>query len=376
MTDPEFQQATGSVKGCPFRPGEPSGVALPGDFAAPWDLAVDHERLCQIPADEAPSLEEAGRMAWRNSVRCIGRLHWKLLRVEDARALEDSDQIFEALIRHLDLATNGGHIAPLMTVFAPWSGPENEIRIWNHQLIRYAGYEGKDGTVLGDPMNRQLTRLALELGWQPPLERGRFDLLPVIIQCQGKLRCYELPRSAVLEVPIRHPDHPWLESLGLRWYAVPALSDRIFATGAEAFPCAPFNGWYMGTEIGARDLSDVSRYNQLPVIAEKLGLDTRRRGSLWKDHALLVLNEAVIRSFMADGVRLVDHHQASREFVQFCKNEASEGRVASADWSWIVPPMSGSTTPVFHRSYPLQPELPNFLVRKPPELECRGPAVT
>ena len=53
-------------------------------------------------------------------------------------------------------------------------------------------------------------------------------------------------------------------------------------------------------------------YNQLPVIAEKLGLDTRNDSNLWKDHALLTLNEAVIWSFNQDGVRIVDHHTASK----------------------------------------------------------------
>ncbi|MFM7817801.1 MAG: nitric oxide synthase oxygenase, partial [Verrucomicrobiota bacterium] len=30
-------------------------------------------------------LEWAGRVAWRNSTRCVGRLYWKSLRVLDAR---------------------------------------------------------------------------------------------------------------------------------------------------------------------------------------------------------------------------------------------------------------------------------------------------
>jgi nitric-oxide synthase len=32
-----------------------------------------------------------------------------------------------------------------------------------------------------------------------------------------------------------------------------------------------------------------------------------------------------------------------------------------AEWAWIVPPLSGSATGVFHRNYPLQPRLPNLL---------------
>ena len=39
----------------------------------------------------------------------------------------------------------------------------------------------------------------------------------------------------------------------------------IFDCGGLQFTAAPFNGWYMSTEIGARDLCDVQRYNMLEV---------------------------------------------------------------------------------------------------------------
>jgi nitric-oxide synthase len=287
------------------------------------------------------------------------------IRVIDARQLSHADDIYEALIQHLQLATNGGLITPLMTVFAPQSETHQPIRIWNHQLIRYAAYTNPDGSILGDPMNLQITRIAIALGWSPPPQPSRFDILPLIIQTQNKLHLYPIPHTAVLEVPLRHHQYPWFEKLVLRWYALPILADLLFATHEQQFPCAPFNGWYMGTEIGARNLADENRYHQLPVIAEKLGLDTRRNLSLWKDHALLVLNQAVIQSFEQDGVRLVDHHQASREFIQFCDNEEREGRTAQADWSWIVPPISGAATPVFHRLYPQNTTLLNFLPQCP-----------
>ena len=224
-------------------------------------------------------------------------------------------------------------------------------------------------------MNLELTRVALALGWRPPASPTRFDLLPLIIQCGEVLRFYELPPQLVRQVAIRHPRHEWLGDLGLKWYAVPAISDMIFATGEEVYPCAPFNGWYMGTEIGARDLGDATRYNQLPVIAEKLGLDTRQTRNLWRDHALVELNEAVLWSFQQEGVRLVDHHQASREFVEFCESEKRVGREAQAEWSWIVPPISASATPVFHRSYSLRPEFPNYLLQANPWQTTRGQAL-
>ena len=55
----------------------------------------------------------------------------------------------------------------------------------------------------------------------------------------------------------------WFSKLGLQWYVVPAVSNMLFDCGGLQFPAAPFNGWYMATEIGARNLGDVTRYNQL-----------------------------------------------------------------------------------------------------------------
>jgi nitric-oxide synthase len=37
------------------------------------------------------------------------------------------------------------------------------------------------------------------------------------------------------------------------------------------------------------------------------------------------------------------------------------GRAVSADWSWIVPPMSGSVTPVFHQQWSDLHALPDFV---------------
>ena len=56
----------------------------------------------------------------------------------------------------------------------------------------------------------------------------------------------------------------WMEETGLKWYAVPAVSGMLIDIGGVQYPGCPFNGWFMGTEIG-RDLCDVARYNLLEV---------------------------------------------------------------------------------------------------------------
>ena len=139
-----------------------------------------------------------------------------------------------------------------------------------------------------------------------------------------------------------------------------------FHAAATDFTAAPFNGWYMGTEIGARNLADRGRYNLLPRVAEGLGLDRSSERTLWRDRALLELNEAVLHSYAAEGVKLVDHHTAAEEFMRFLDREAQAGREVSARWDWIVPPMSGATTRVFHTPMREFATTPDFHVQPGP----------
>jgi nitric-oxide synthase len=297
-------------------------------------------------------LEHACRVAWRSSARCIGRLPWQTLVVRDCRDHESPEAIFQACVDHLRLATNGGRIRPVMTVFAANGQTRRRPRIWNSQLVRYAGWRRPDGTVLGDPINVEFTELLESLGWRPNF-RTAFTVLPVVIQVgHERSRIFELPADAVLEVPIRHPEFSWFEEFDLRWHAVPMVSDMALEAGGQRYQAAPFNGWYMSSEIGARNLADVDRYNQLPAIAHRLGLNTRSSTNLWRDRALVELNVAVLHSFRSAGVRMVDHHSASDQFMTHLDREEKAGRTVPGDWSWLVPPISGSTTPVFHRYYP------------------------
>ena len=56
-------------------------------------------------------LSYGAKLAWRNSTRCIGRLFWKGLMVLDQRHLTDEAAMFQALVEHVELATNGGRIS-------------------------------------------------------------------------------------------------------------------------------------------------------------------------------------------------------------------------------------------------------------------------
>ncbi|KAI5719913.1 hypothetical protein M8J76_016573 [Diaphorina citri] len=188
--------------------------------------------------------------------------------------------------------------------------------------------------------------------------------------------------------------YDWFKELGLRWYAVPAVSGMMFDCGGLQFTAAPFNGWYMSTEIGCRDLCDTKRYNifsrskypkkelktapkintllgiQLEtfgvqawsgshlIVANKMGLDTGSNVTLWKDKVNVEVNIAVLHSFQNRNTTIVDHHSAAEQFMKHYENEQRLRNGCPADWVWITPPMSSSLTPVFHQEmavYSLQP---------------------
>jgi nitric-oxide synthase, bacterial len=306
----------------------------------------------------------AAQVAWRNSARCIGRLYWRSLRVRDRRHISSAAAIAAESVAHLRAATNGGRIRPLITVFAPDAPGRPGPRILSSQLVRYAGHADSRGVICGDPASTAVTRLAGELGWPGPAVAGRFDILPLIIQAPGAPPTWhELPSDAVLEVPLHHPDYSWFADLGLRWYAVPVISDMNLEAGGVCYPAAPFNGWYMCTEIGSRDLGDVARYNELPRIAERMGLRTDHDRSLWKDKALTELNLAVLHSYGSASVTITDHHTESARFLKHLELEERQGRACPADWTWIVPPAASSSTQVFHRYYEDFDQSPNFYRR-------------
>lgn len=321
-------------------------------------------RLHEIKAvgEYIPTTEEltfGARVAWRNSNKCIGRLFWQSLHVVDARDTLDEQAIFEKLLMHIQFATNNGKIRPTITVFAP-----GRVRIWNHQLIRYAGYETAEG-IVGDPHSVSFTKICQSLGWKG--EGTAFDVLPLVVQVDERSpQVFSIPQESILEVPIRHPEREEVDALGMKWYAVPIISSMRFQMAGIDFQAAPFNGWYMGTEIGARNLADHDRYDMLPAIANIFGLDTTKQASLWKDRALVELNIAVLHSFKEDGVSIVDHHTAAQQFKLFEEAEATAGRDFTGNWSWLIPPLSPAATHIFHKPYVNVYNTPNYFYQKPP----------
>ncbi|NXG34768.1 NOS2 protein, partial [Dromaius novaehollandiae] len=290
----------------------------------------------------------ATKQAWRNAPRCIGRIQWSNLQVFDARDCKTAREMFEHICRHIQYATNNGNIRSAITVFPQRTDGKHDFRVWNSQLIRYAGYQMPDGSIMGDPASVELTQLCIELGWKP--KYGRFDVVPLILQANGQdPEIFEYPPEIILEVPMEHPKYEWFKELDLKWYALPAVANMLLEVGGLEFTACPFNGWYMGTEIGVRDFCDVQRYNILKEVGRRMGLETNKLSSLWKDRAVVEINVAVLHSFQKQNVTIMDHHSAAESFMKYMQNEYRVRGGCPADWVWLVPPMSGSITPVFHQ---------------------------
>ncbi|AYC30433.1 nitric oxide synthase oxygenase [Paenisporosarcina cavernae] len=330
-------------------------------FSSRWNEIEEELQQTNTYTLNHDELAYGAKVAWRNSNKCIGRLFWQTMHVDDRRELIEEKAIFDALIHHISFATNNGKVKPTITIFHP------SVRIWNHQLIRYAGYQVEE-KVVGDADSLAFTNVCEKLGWSG--EKSSFDILPLVIQVGSNPPVwFDIPPEVVLEVPITHPDHPGFASLNLKWYAVPIISSMKLEVGGIEFPAAPFNGWYMGTEIGARNLADVNRYNQLPNVASLFNFNQQSAASLWKDRALVELNLAVLHSFRSQGVSIVDHHTAALQFKQFEQQEKKKGREVTGNWSWLIPPMSPAATHVFHQPYSNEMKSPNFYYQPSPYVE-------
>ncbi|MFI9008573.1 nitric oxide synthase oxygenase [Actinosynnema sp. NPDC053489] len=256
----------------------------------------------------AEELAYGARVALRDSGWCTSGVPWRRLKVRDLRGLRNAAAVAAECVEHLRLATNGGEIRPLVTVFAPDAPTASGPCIWNEQLVRYAGHA--DGS--GDRRYRGFTDAVRGMGWRPPAPPGRFDLLPLVVETAHEgVRLFAVPPDVVHEVLLEHPELPWFGRLGLRWHAVPVITNTRLVIGGVTYPAAPFNSWFVGSEIGARSLADEHAYGAARPVAEALGLDTSAERSLWRDRAVVELNRAVLHSFDLASVTITDHHAES-----------------------------------------------------------------
>ncbi|TDM00711.1 nitric oxide synthase oxygenase [Macrococcus carouselicus] len=322
------------------------------------ELNIEHtvtdRRLSEIKAEieetetyshTTDELQYGVRVAWRNSNRCIGRLFWDKLFLIDQRHIDDATDFEAAVTEHIQYATNNGKIRPSITVFPQQTRNGAPFVILNDQLIRYTS------DTLAEPVRKLV-----------PGIKDRF--LPIVYRHHNEIRSFRLPEEIIKEVPLRHPHYADFSNLNLSWYAVPIISGMELRIGGIIYPCAPFNGWYMESEIASRNLLDCYRYNLLEEIADSFHFDRSRTSSYWRDKTLVELNYAVYHSYKAAGVAIVDHYTASKQFEKFEKQEAECGRKVTGDWTWLIPPISPSLVHNFHKGYDNTYRDPNFYSRK------------
>jgi nitric-oxide synthase, bacterial len=257
----------------------------------------------------AAELAYGARVALRDSGWCTSGVPWRQLKIRDLRGLRNAAAVATECVEHLRLAGASGRIRPLVTVFAPDTPNAPGPHIWNDQLIRYAGYRGSADTVVGDRRYIQFTDAMRTMGWRPPSPKGRFDHLPLVVETAHEgAALFTIPDDVLFEVPLTHPDLPWFAELGLRWPAVPVISNMRLSIGGLDYPAAPFNSWHVGTEIGTRSFTDEAAYGVAAQVARRLSLDTSTERTLWRDRVTVEINRAVLHSFDAAGVTITDHH--------------------------------------------------------------------
>ena len=360
-------------------------VAFIREFAREHDLPSfeTKRRIRQVRAEilrhgyyehSQEELAYGARAAWRNHSRCIGRLFWESLSVVDCRSISATDTIADRMFEHMSEAKRDGAIRSIISVFPAVKDRKAELPAYieSKQIIQYAGYLTSAGTTMGDSANVEVTRMAMSLGWKPSSGPGRFDRLPLLMRGRGRREIYEVPDSAVQEVRIEHQSNVALSALGLRWYSVPCVSSMILTIGGIDYPCAPFNGHYMVTEIANRNLADERRYNLLEAAGRSLGFDLSE--PYWKDRTLTELNTAVRYSFRRDGITIVDQHEASKQYLQFIQRENAAGRAPSGDWSWLVSPQASSADSIFHLPMADRRLVPNYYDSRTTDGEALAPS--
>ena len=84
--------------------------------------------------------------------------------LRDCRNVTTIDQMFVQICQHIKESSNNGIIIPMISVFPPRKNGRDPIRIWNPQMISYAGYATDDPKVfIGDRANASFTQVIFVL---------------------------------------------------------------------------------------------------------------------------------------------------------------------------------------------------------------------
>ena len=81
------------------------------------------------------------------------------MKLFDCRHVQTAQQMFDGILEHIVYATNKGCVRSTITIFPPRREGQPDFRIWNSQLISFAGYRDSDGSVTGDAANVDFTEV-------------------------------------------------------------------------------------------------------------------------------------------------------------------------------------------------------------------------
>ena len=71
---------------------------------------------------------------------------------------------------------------------------------------------------------------------------------------------------------------------------------------------------------------------------------------------------------------MLDHHTLGDSFMQFVDEEKKSDRQVYGDWAWLVPPLSGSTVPVYRLEVENRVFKPNYFFVPDPWEKAPQPA--
>ncbi len=134
---------------------------------------------------------------------------------------------------------------------------------------------------------------------------------------------YAVPSSVVF---FKTPLH----SYALIIASVPVISNFMMNLGGIKYPCAPFNGWFVSTEI-CRNL--IERYQVSNHLARALKMDLN--DPFLPQKVSTELEHAILYSFQRQGITIIDPLTVGKSFITHCKRERNCGRECPAQWSWI-----------------------------------------
>ena len=135
-----------------------------------------------------------------------------------------------------------------------------------------------------------------------------------------------------MQVDLEHPKNAEFAELGLKWTTVPVISNFRMNLGGVVYQNAPFNGWFMSTEI-TRNIME--RYDAGPEVAEIFDIDIEQ-DPFWRQAASLEVDRAVIHSFQKNGFTIVDPHSVGESFCVHVRREREQhGLECPSQWSWI-----------------------------------------